>query len=463
MLLKLSVTHYRSRAVQSKVSVVFSEHGGTLGCSPDNDLVLDDPDHFISLIQGRIDRREDHYYLINTGINPYFVNNRLTEHGNETLLKNGDHLTIGDYRVEILVQSQVVAQEFDVLTQQGEMTVPPQNVLQSSGEHPSFLVLDTFEAVPLSLNAELPDALARSRILEDGSLHDNGILQTDPLGLNLVAGLFEMSSPTLNTVLEEQQVFSSQGKVAEHLFPASKASLLLPPTVESTISAAERIIPDDYDLLTGVHAPTGVQAFQAKLVTGDCKLVFHALLEGLGLSSLQPQGSPVKLAYLVGEMLREATAGTMQVLKRPVMDHRDNTQGTGEFENDSENPLISFIDPEGALTLMLSGEAANSMTPLAAYVDAFDLLKARELAAIACIRTTLKTVVQRLDPAGVEKLIGDSSVLDRLIPGRRKVRMWNQLVEQYDGHDVGEQAQRLFEKLFSVGQNRFLIRHHDSP
>ncbi|MFK7699314.1 type VI secretion system-associated FHA domain protein TagH [Pseudomonas caspiana] len=460
MPLRLRVTHFCSQPAQTEVSAVFAVNGGTLGRSSNSDLMLDDPSHYVALVQARIVSRADQYYLIQTGINPSAINTRLVESGSETLLQDGDYLIVGDYRIEVIVEPQTAVQEGNGPQLLDEAPVMPLTAQQSLKFMASSSPLEGPLNVPSDLGNGLPDALACSRILDDRPLHASDAWQAGPLGLNLFSDLLELSSPILDIALNEELVTAIRGTRSGDFFPADPAHTL--PTLqfgEAAIAAGAKIIPDDYDLLTDVlkELPTekrDMPTIGSASAKENDSAVFKALLDGLGLPDLHTRHPPVELAFLVGETLREATAGVMELLRTLPHD-------IGVLE-DSVNPLKCVADLDCALGQMLKGCDSTELSTLAAYSEAFDELKRHEQGAIIGMRTALRTVVQRLDPAGVDKYVGDPGVLDKLIPIRRKARMWDQLVAHYNSHNMEEHVQRLLVESFTVASKAKVIRlHHE--
>lgn len=462
MSLRLRVTHYRSQPAQTEMSAVFSVEGGTLGRSIDSDLLLDDPSHYVALVQGRIVHRTQRYYWIQTGINPSAINNRPMESGSETLLQDGDYLIIGDYHIEVIIPSPT-AQEPEMQDHFPEEPVTPLAPLLSINTTASNLPLEDVLPVSSDVDRRFPDALARSRILDDGSLHANKAWRSDPLGLNLFSDLLALSSPNLDTALGEHLIPTLRDTVRDDLFFAEPS--LLRPTcqaIEPSILLAMSIIPDDYDPLKDLLRPQSLPTHERESplsespsATGNDSAVLNALLEGLGLPDLDTGHSPVELAYRVGEMLHKATAGAMDLLKM-------RSPEVGIQEGFSENQLNTFTDAESALISMLSGSRRSELDPSTIYKQALDALKTDETAAIFHMCAALKMVVRRLSPAAIAKCVGEPRWLDTLMPRRRKARMWDQLVAQYGNQDFEDQVQRLLGEVVSTTNKSKVIRlHHE--
>jgi predicted component of type VI protein secretion system len=84
---------------------VFSEKGGTIGRSLQNDWILPDPDRFISGRHASIDCKGGIYYLLDTSTNGVYINGDCEPigRGNPRRLFNGDTLRLGDFEIEVTI------------------------------------------------------------------------------------------------------------------------------------------------------------------------------------------------------------------------------------------------------------------------------------------------------------------------------------------------------------------------
>jgi predicted component of type VI protein secretion system len=85
----------------------FSEKGGTIGRSLQNDWILPDPDRFISGRHATIDYKGGIYYLVDTSTNGIYVNGDCEPIGKGTprRLFNGDTLRFGDFEITVAIES----------------------------------------------------------------------------------------------------------------------------------------------------------------------------------------------------------------------------------------------------------------------------------------------------------------------------------------------------------------------
>jgi type VI secretion system protein len=188
--------------------------------------------------------------------------------------------------------------------------------------------------------------------------------------------------------------------------------------------------------------------------------VLQALLRGLGLPGLQLRRPATEVAELVGALLREATAGTMDVLMARAMTKKESRIDMTMLSVRANNPLKFFPNADGALTQMLTGTMAGYMAPRDAMAGAFDDLRAHELAVIAGMRAALGAVLHRFDPAAIEARLDGLSVMDKMLSSSRKAKLWDRLVELYGeiAREADDDLQRLFGEKFSEAYEEQVAR-----
>ncbi|MGS0744054.1 type VI secretion system-associated FHA domain protein TagH [Glaciimonas sp. GG7] len=418
ILLTLRILTCRNQAVPHAPVGLFSDVGGTIGRAPDNLLVLDDPGKYISRTHARVVFRAGVYFLENLGSNPSVVNDRPLGKGCEIALADHDSIVIGDYQLQARIAIAVpVAPLFDS---------PP-----AVASVPALAVLPGQSSVV--------DALAGARILDISP--STGAAQYDPLGLNLFGTAAQYRSAESDHVSPELVPFYPQS--------ISSASPAQPIPVASESGFT---IPEDYDPLADCLLPTPVSSMVASVVpaTRDSE-VLQALLRGLGLPDLQINRSDVEVAETVGAMLREATAGTMEMLMAHPLNKKESGNDTTMTSDSANNPLKFFLNSDSALTQMLTSNMTSYMPPVQAMHSAFIELKAHELAVIAGMRAALAEVLHHFDLVQIESRLVVPNVMDKMMRTRRKAKMWDRLVKLYPeiAREADDDLQRLFGEKFS--------------
>jgi len=128
MPLELKIVSEHADLVGDDAVREYHESGGTIGRSLQNDWILPDPDRFISGRHAVIDFKGGIYYLADTSSNGVYVNNEMEPigKGNPRRLFNGDRLRLGDFEIEVSVDSG----ESLVMPMDEEPSVAPDNIEQ---------------------------------------------------------------------------------------------------------------------------------------------------------------------------------------------------------------------------------------------------------------------------------------------------------------------------------------------
>lgn len=435
------------------ISKQFDQLGGTIGRAIGNGLILEDPSKYISRTHARIELLNGSYVITDIGSNPSFVNDRPIGIGGQIILNQGDNLTIGDYQLSVNIISDAVEIEL------------PRSPLQ-------------VEPVPQQ-EFNKSDSLLDAKILDVG-----GSFNTNPLGLNQFSPQ-ALIPDILSTGSSSQSVIPAfRGTESDHISPEIQpfslaSALSVTPSVDASPGMT---IPDDYDPLADFLPPRvskpfaplapqqavrstpevfpefestpiaaslsepAVRAVPVQTTAVPDGEVIQALLRGLQLPDLKVNLSAPEFVELVGAMLREATKGTMDVLMARTMTKREGRLEMTMLAAQANNPLKFFPDAESAMTQMLSNTMAGYMPSVHAFGNAYDDLKAHELAVLAGMRAALSSILHRFDPIAIEEKLKVPSVMDKVLVANRKAKMWDGLVELYD--EISREADNDFQRLF---------------
>lgn len=493
MRLTLRILTYRNQPVPPGPAALFGADGGGIGRSPENLLVLDDPGKYISRVHAQVCLRDGTFVLEDLGSNPSIVNDRPLGKGSQVALAHGDRILIGDYLLQAVVEALPAAP-----------AVPPAPANDAS--------LPLFEPPAPPLPPQLPpiepEALATpapsAPAVRCDPLATVGLLDIvpsalsggdDPLGLNL----FAPGSATPARAAESDHVAPERAALSRSSpfsfvppaappIPWTPPASLAPPVREHARGPASFAIPDDYDPLADFLAPaqappavaaTVPEAPAAPLSDADAgtplsavpvpalasapppprpappsapgDAVMAALLRGLGLPDLQLQRPAEEVAEIVGTMLREATAGTIDVLMARALTKKESRIEMTMLGVRENNPLKFFPNAEGALRQLLTGALAGYMAPEKAMSAAFDDLRAHELAVIAGMRAALAAVLRQFDPAAIEARLDVPTVMDKMLASKRKAKLWDGVVALYGeiARNADDDLQRLYGEKFS--------------
>lgn len=208
-------------------------------------------------------------------------------------------------------------------------------------------------------------------------------------------------------------------------------------------AAAPAAVPPVRD---GGHGPATPVRSGAAVAAGSVPAeLLAAFQQGLGVRVNLPALTP-ELMERIGLLLREATQGTVDLLKARAETKREVRAQVTMVAPKGNNPLKFSPDVGFALSQLLLPQGWGFMRPEEAMRDAFDDLRAHQFGFMAGMRAALSGVLSRFEPAALENRVAGRRLLDNLLPGSRKAKLWD-LFEQMYG-EISREASDDFEALF---------------
>ena len=113
----------------------------------------------------------------------------------------------------------------------------------------------------------------------------------------------------------------------------------------------------------------------------------------------------------------------------------------------SNNPIKFAINTDEALTKLLRKERNEGyMEPIRAIEEAFDDIRAHQIAVLAGMQTALQSILKRFDPEILEKRLQKLSPISASIPIHKRAKLWDQFQQLYE--DIEREAHDDFNRLF---------------
>lgn len=200
-------------------------------------------------------------------------------------------------------------------------------------------------------------------------------------------------------------------------------------------------------LQPAVFAPAPAPAQTAPAAGDD---LLEAFRQGLGQPGLKLPLLDAAFMRLLGELLQAATQGTVDLLvARAEIKREVRAQATVIMAKEN-NPLKFSPSGEAALGHLLGPSVRGFMAPAKAMRDAFDDLRAHQLAFLSGMRAAMEGLLARFDPALLESRLTQKSVLQSLLPGARKAQLWAVFQQEYAqiAREAGDDFQDLFGREF---------------
>ncbi|MGR8998213.1 MAG: TIR domain-containing protein [Gammaproteobacteria bacterium] len=119
MKLTLSVISFAGADFKSSKKITLNGEGASIGRQENNTFVLLDPNRYVSRCHALIEYRSPHYFIIDISANGVLINDSKAPlgKGHRIKLNDGDHLTIGDYIIEVKLE--------DDFFEADSQTIPP--------------------------------------------------------------------------------------------------------------------------------------------------------------------------------------------------------------------------------------------------------------------------------------------------------------------------------------------------
>ena len=213
--------------------------------------------------------------------------------------------------------------------------------------------------------------------------------------------------------------------------------------------AADDLLAAEVDLIVG--DPTGfgqrsvpnAQSAQAPMSVPE---LFAALYAGLGLPAPAPADQSVQTLNHIGGLLRNTVEGTLSLLAARSIAKRELGASMTLPQPRENNPLKFAPDLDTALAHLLRPAQRGFVPPLAAVTDAFNDLRAHEVAVLVGMRAVFVDVLSRFDPASLVTALAPMSPWESLFPGSREAKLWAQFGERYA--EIARDVEGGFDTLF---------------
>jgi type VI secretion system FHA domain protein len=478
MSLTLCVLTYRNQPPQRSIFRKFSGVGGTIGRLDQNDLVLPDPERIVSRTHARVDFREGSYFLTSLGQNPIDLNGRPLGPGGTAELAPGDRLTIGGYCIVADVQPDAPGES---LPPQADALLNPSREpggldfpVSAEAESKMAFGIDLGGGAPASPKTERPPS-NHAPLSNHGVQRDElpGFLEPLPRSTpvntthipddyDLLRGLdgrgdsprSAAAPPAISSPVASQPNWSDPFADV----PAEERAPILPTPAPVRAGIGGASLPGDrpgssWGPQTGTQGPSAVAAKEGHTDDAYAQAV-RALLQAAGVPELADRAlANPEFMQSVGELLRETVSGLLKALVARALTKRELRVDMTMLATTENNPLKFCPDAfEALLHLLAPRPKSGYLPPLRAVREAYEDLQAHNLAVMAGTRAALLGVLQRFDPAQLEKRLASHPLLDKLVPLNRKARMWDMVAEQHEAlvREAQDEFDRIFGRAFRV-------------
>ena len=512
-MITLTVVALNNTPADGTLQAHFDELGGLIGRAETNQLVLPDPERMVSRVTAQVAYRNGSFAIIDRGSNPITLNGRALASGREAPLAAGDRIGICGYELGVTMGGGSAAaasdpfadllgpavagpsaggSPFDPLARQGSgaKSAAPAAVPQPGG-----IPLDWDPFAPRSPGPAAPDAAPARRDalgLDLGGAAPAelvpGLPSAAPSSLDQLFGLSASSGgdPLKNSALDApmaQPNMAADADPLRSLKSAPKASAaseadqlsdLNRPFIPPTFMKPAAAIPANAARPTATPAPAPIDPPPlvatppaarppAMPRAEDSGALLAAFRRGLNVPTLELPALTPELMELIGQLLREAVAGTVDLVRtRSTVKHELRAEVT-TIAAKNNNPLKFSPNAEVALQHLLAPPARGFLAAAPAMRDTYSDLRVHQYAFVAGMQAVLEATLQRFDPATLEGQLGDRSLLQSLLPASRSARLWESFVEHYTRirNDAADDFNGVFGKAFLTAYDAQVDRMHD--
>ncbi len=451
MTLTLTIRKHPEMPPGEAMSRTLDRCGAVIGRGRDSDWTLPDPDRHLSKQHCRIEFRGDRYYVVDISKNGVFVNESIEplRQGNMAELNDGDRLTLGDYELEIRIDSdarrpaareQQIPDEFDAFPE--EPFDPPQRPLDRGSSEAGFrgemLIPNTDPSI---------DPIAELAGPENRPL--SGDQQLIPDDIDLITGLprtpVHEGAPQRDHAPAEQQYFrppsAARSSIPED-WGDDPVATTEPPPVEAP---ARRVAPARER--PPVTATPRTAAPRTSAPAGGAADLLRAFLEGAGIEEAGlADGDPDGTMRMVGEMFRDMVAGLHEILRSRTAFKSEFRIERTMIQQTQNNPLKISPTADEALTVLLRRSKSGYLPPVEAVRQGVEDIKAHQLAVIAGLQVALVALLHEFDPENLKQRLEQRSVLANLMPGAKNAKAWEIYEAFYK--EVASQAEQGFDGIF---------------
>jgi len=459
MPLTVKVLSYKGRAPAKPFSASFDRKGGTIGRQKGNNLVLPDPNNYVSRNHAKILYERGCYYIKDTSQDGTSIDNKdlnLQQNTDPVQLNDGDRIRICEYNLIVSIPpseaseyapSPIISDEINLDDSKPGMEQPiginkslwPENdsfnkdprSINSIGNHEESPIHESFVPPEIAPPHEQPNKIPEDidfgeflNNIDQAGYDDEDSETTDPFALNEgnsqdVQGNL-LKRPPGTDDFEPLGVHPTVPVKGEPLADRSTAKPDLP------VSKAIR---------------QNRQQAEGEL--------FNVFLEALGVKDTNAvKGEKIPdLLRTTGTVFREMIDGMMKMLRGRTEQKSQARLSVTMLRSSENNPLKFSPNVEDAIKLLLTKNNPGYLDAVEAVREGYSDIMNHQLAMTAGIQASLLKLLGRFDPQHFEKLYENG-----IIP-RKKTKCWDaysreyrKIVEEVLDNIFGEEFVRTYEQ-----------------
>ena len=178
--------------------------------------------------------------------------------------------------------------------------------------------------------------------------------------------------------------------------------------------------------------------------------LWAAFCQGAGVEVPLPQGLSPEQMHVLGTILREAVDGTLRLMAVRATAKTELRAAVTTIRARNNNPLKFSPGADSALAQLLQPPLRGFMAGPVAMQDAMHDLVGHSIGTMAGMRAALAGVLARFEPGQLESKLAGKTMLDSLLPGGRKAKLWDLYLQHFDSirNDAHDDFHNLFGAAF---------------
>lgn len=442
MALKLRITRGGNQSMAAASEHEFSEVGGAIGRAPGNDWCLTDNDRVISNTHAFIQYKNGEFYFCDNSTNGSLLNNVQLAKGDERPLKNGDFLKIGPYDIAVEYEAGFavdVSPNPAPLIPTPTPAVPDVSLGVGTGPGETLDPLELLGAGGGSATVDLPPPDF------DFANQDAQPDHSGPESMGYKApNVIPDPNPALRVDTGSQGIPENWDETG--FMPSSTAEPEIPPPAAPTPSPLPPVQPDASPTATVAQPIPPIQAQIPPQQGGSSPDDQNSLAVLLEAAGIPPESATSETYAMLGQIMHVVVQGTVDVLRARAQIKDQFRVPATMLKPVENNPLKFSINAQDALQNLFTKNNPGYQTPVDAFVESFEDIKAHQLAMIAGMRAAYESMLEYFNPDDLAAEFDRSlkrSVLGSVL---NKTKYW-ELYEDLYKSTAGD-ADASFHKLF---------------
>lgn len=414
MILTLSISNGDALGDNVQPEFRLARRDAMIGRSKTCDWSLPDDQNFISTRHCQISFRDDAYYLKDISTNGTLLNGASDRMAAERRIENGDRFQIGRYQILAALGS-----GDEVTALEPASAAVPENATIFAGSPTSTWsrgadgVVKSAEAAPppppmsapAPIPAQAPDPAVRETTLRE--------LETAQGGGPAEAE--EAPSEAFTRFISANDMDWARGGFGAPAAPAAPSAPTDNPA-DSLLTAA------------------GLQPGDSSLPTPD-------------------------LMARAGGLIGRIISGMVVMVEARARAKSQMGAETTSLQLDGNNPIKFARTPEQALKQLLNPRERGFMEAEQAVEDAFLDLQSHQVATLAAIPGSLKSVLDRFSPGSIKRRAENMGILSRVIPAMRDAALWHNYEKEFTR--VAAESDEAFMEVFAKEFRKYYQRQID--